>query len=234
MYVTMLVCVLVALVWHDDLTHKKEKRGGRQRLGRVECFCYCLILILSQSTMPSLSYSAVILMAVFPEIWSFLNTSRSLISIPRSLPPASTVTMMDRSSANIFEVGEIVRVVDDVEKSGVNLKGREGYVKETWEKCDVDPTCCCAEFVDDGFAVHVEFQADEKFGDASITQKETFVHYFAERELVHRREDEDPEETVAFDGMSCKAFKLDQLKMGEQARRIATFQEARANEQQEQ
>lgn len=81
---------------------------------------------------------------------------------------------------------------------------------------------------------YVEFQADEKFGDASITQKETFVHYFAERELVHRREDEDPEETVAFDGMSCKAFKLDQLKMGEQARRIATFQEARANEQQEQ
>ena len=44
-----------------------------------------------------------------------------------------------------------MRVVDDVEKAGINLRGRVGTVKETWTKCKVDPTCCCAEFVDDGF-----------------------------------------------------------------------------------
>ncbi|KAL7496697.1 hypothetical protein ACHAWT_004863 [Skeletonema menzelii] len=32
---------------------------------------------------------------------------------------------------------------------------------------------------------------------------------------------------TAFDGLSCTAFKLDKLKMGEQARRIAKFEESR-------
>lgn len=49
--------------------------------------------------------------------------------------------MRDRSSANWFNVGDSVRVVDDVMKAGTNLRGRVGTVIETWEKCDVDPTC---------------------------------------------------------------------------------------------
>mmetsp|Transcript_12474 Transcript_12474/g.15812 ORF Transcript_12474/g.15812 Transcript_12474/m.15812 type:complete len:127 (+) Transcript_12474:40-420(+) len=35
---------------------------------------------------------------------------------------------------------------------------------------------------------------------------------------------DDAEGVVAFDGMSCKAFKLEQLKMGEQAKRIAAYE----------
>ena len=142
--------------------------------------------------------------------------------------------MKDNSSANVFNLGDRVRVIDDVEKAGINLKGRVGTVKETWVKCDVDPTCCCAEFVDDGFAVHVTFDRDEAT-DGPITAEDTFVHYFAERELTEEKERSDlpanntvVEQPVAFDGMSCQAFKLDQLKMGQQAQRIAKYQTSKA------
>jgi len=129
-----------------------------------------------------------------------------------------TLQMRDASSANWFKVGDRVRVVEDVEKAGVNLKGKVGCVVETWEKCDVDPTCCCAEFVDTGFAVHVKFEATNIPGG-----RDSFIHFFAEDELLKVKEekvvsDEDTEKefgesgvTSAFDGMSCKAFKLDQL-----------------------
>lgn len=144
--------------------------------------------------------------------------------------------MKDNSSANVFGVGDRVRVVDDVEKAGINLKGRLGTVKETWEKCDVDPTCCCAEFVDDSFAVHVEFDAEAT--DGPITTEDTFVHYFAERELIEEKEVEsdvptnadEQQNPVPFDGMSCQAFKLDQLKMGQQAQRIAKYEAAKAGD----
>eukprot|EP00547_Thalassionema_nitzschioides_P003358 CAMPEP_0194220252 /NCGR_PEP_ID=MMETSP0156-20130528/27858_1 /TAXON_ID=33649 /ORGANISM="Thalassionema nitzschioides, Strain L26-B" /LENGTH=170 /DNA_ID=CAMNT_0038950207 /DNA_START=248 /DNA_END=760 /DNA_ORIENTATION=- len=129
--------------------------------------------------------------------------------------------MKDKSSANVFEEGNRVKVIDDVEKSGVNLKNRIGIVNETWVKCDVDPTCCCAEFVDDSFAVRVLFET-QKSTDAAITSDASFLHYFAERELVEVKE-----EAVAFDGLSCTEFKLNQLKMGEQAKRIAKFEESK-------
>ena len=48
--------------------------------------------------------------------------------------------MGDHSSATRFQIGDSVVVVDDVMKMGRNLKGLDGIVVETWEKCDVDPT----------------------------------------------------------------------------------------------
>ena len=48
--------------------------------------------------------------------------------------------MGDHSSATRFQIGDSVIVVDDVMKMGRNLKGLDGIVVETWEKCDVDPT----------------------------------------------------------------------------------------------
>ena len=98
---------------------------------------------------------------------------------------------------------------------------------KTWEKCDVDPTCCCAEFVDTGFAVHVKFEDDGKFGDG-----DSFIHFFAEEELLKVTEEplaqqskpDGPESVIAFDGMSCKAFKLEQLgSVGQKPRSIANY-----------
>ena len=119
-----------------------------------------------------------------------------LVSAKKRYLVSRSFLMRDASSAYWFKVGDTVRVVDDVQKAGRNLKGSMGKVIETWEKCDVDPTCCCAEFVDESFAVHVKFQ------DMDNSE---FVHYFAEKELEKIKD-------VAFDGMSCQAFKLNQLK----------------------
>jgi hypothetical protein len=120
--------------------------------------------------------------------------------------PPAVLTMRDAFSAYWFNAEDSVRVVDDVMEAGANLNGRTGTVVQTWEKCDVDPTCCCAEQVDLGMAVHVEFQGDD--------DKESFLHFFAEEELVIEKEYPVPTETsnsnneeVPFDGMSCKAFK---------------------------
>ena len=94
---------------------------------------------------------------------------------------SSLLTVMkDQSSANVFTVGDTITVVEDVIKGGSNLRGRIGKVVEVWEKCDVDPTCCCAEFVDRVFAVTVKFIDDKSSMDVEPL---AFVHYFAEEEL---------------------------------------------------
>ena len=146
--------------------------------------------------------------------------------------------MGDHSSATLFQVGDTVTVVEDVMKAGKNLKGLSGTVIETWEKCEVDPTCCCAEWVDEGLSVHVKFNVDDEEDGNGLFANDTFIHYFAESELIEKKEDDEVEEMgeelqsttpVAFDGLSCKAFKLDKLSMGEQARRIKAFEESQKN-----
>ena len=65
----------------------------------------------------------------------------------------------DASMSTLFSIGNVVRVVaSDVTKAGLgSLYNWTGTVVETWEKCDVDPTCCCAEQVDPNLAVRVQF-----------------------------------------------------------------------------
>lgn len=134
--------------------------------------------------------------------------------------------MRDASASYWFQVGDRVEVVEDVLKAGVNLRGSCGTVKETWEKCDVDPTCCCAEQVDTGMAVRVAFAATDDHDDDG---NGGFLHYFAEDELVkvtETAESADPSSTaerLPFDGMSCVAFKLEQLESSK-PRGIASFE----------
>jgi len=127
--------------------------------------------------------------------------------------------MGDHSSATVFEVGDSVTVVEDVMKAGRNLRGLSGEVIETWEKCDVDPTCCCAEWVDDGLSVHVKFNIPHESnedGRKVMIAKDVFIHYFAESELVKSEHigqgqskiiiDEGGENSAPFVGLSCKTF----------------------------
>eukprot|EP00977_Amphora_coffeiformis_P019001 scaffold6844_cov173-Amphora_coffeaeformis.AAC.2 len=148
-----------------------------------------------------------------------------------TLPPTSSsaslsqqsLQMRDASASYWFQLGNSVRVVDDVDKAGHNLKDRVGKVVETWEKCDVDPTCCCAEQVDLNMAVRVEFPGTE--ADKRV-EGESFYHYFAEKELEKVQDTT----TAAFDGMSCKAFKLDVLNLEQKPRRIASFEPSRPDD----
>lgn len=127
--------------------------------------------------------------------------------------------MRDTSASYWFQAGDAVRVSSDqVCKAGTNLHGRIGVVRETWEKCDVDPTCCCAEQVDRHMAVRVEFDGSE---DDAASPGCSFTHYFAEDELVKVPVDRD--DPVAFDGMSCKEFKLGQLQLDSQKRGLSSF-----------
>lgn len=142
--------------------------------------------------------------------------------LPTQFKRHNTLIMRDASASYWFKVGDTVKVIDDVYKSQVNLKNRIGRVIETWEKCDVDPTCCCAEQVDIGMAVRVEFTGTE--ANANDVGS-SFVHYFAEAEL--EKEQTMTTDSVAFDGMTCTAFKLEHLKMGKQQQRLAEFEATR-------
>jgi len=53
------------------------------------------------------------------------------------------------------EEGAWVLVSDNVVSGGVNLKGMQGKVVYAWEKCEVDPTCCCAELSMEDASVQV-------------------------------------------------------------------------------
>jgi hypothetical protein len=111
----------------------------------------------------------------------------------RSTRSTTLLVMKDRSCSYWFQVGDSVRVIStEVQKNGVNLYHRVGMVMETWEKCNVDPTCCCAEQVDPNMAVRVAFdgglimtqpQQQDHDDDTQKQKQSSFCHYFAESEL---------------------------------------------------
>jgi hypothetical protein len=164
---------------------------------------------------------------------SFLSTAIEQARRSRGMQSRGNVRinsmhMKDASSSYWFSAGDYVEVISHVTKSGIDLKGRRGRVVETWEKCDVDPTCCCAEFVDDNFAVLVKFQGsidlnpEDENGEDML---DSFTHHFHEDEL--RKVEKDlGTDVVPFDGMSCMAFKLNQLKMGQQSQRVTEYENA--------
>jgi hypothetical protein len=134
--------------------------------------------------------------------------------------------MRDASASYWFRVGDAVRVCESVVKSGVDLRGRAGIVQETWEKCDVDPTCCCAEQVDCNMAVRVEFPGTLEYDQRDKSdQSLTFSHFFGEEELVKVTDPSSELEnqsmgvesarvdSIAFDGIGCAAFKLETLQI---------------------
>ena len=91
--------------------------------------------------------------------------------------------------------------------------------------------------MDEHFAVNVKFQdsidPDADSSSTFILGIDEFSHYFAEDELIRMVEENTVEpdgKTLPFDGMSCKAFKLDQLKMGKQVQRIAGYEAAQSKD----
>lgn len=157
-----------------------------------------------------------------------LRTQVQFKSNPSKHDHRGNICMKDLSSSYWFKLNDKVRVTSSVMKAGVDLKGRVGIVTQTWEKCDVDPTCCCAEFVDENYAVQVKFQGpvdpENPSSDDLIQGIDMFVHYFNENELTKEVDSAAESSSIDFDGMSCAAFKLDQLKVGQQAQRIASFE----------
>lgn len=73
-----------------------------------------------------------------------------------------SITMRDASTASIFfKIGDKVQVIRDVLHRPNSLPefssmGFQGVVCDVWEKCEVDPHCCCAELAFDA-PVQVRF-----------------------------------------------------------------------------
>ena len=87
----------------------------------------------------------------------------------------SILTMRDGSTASTyFNVGDKVRVVENVWHNPPTLptfssKDLEGIICGVWEKCEVDPSCCCAELAFDA-PIEVQFEgAQYNEGAASWT-----------------------------------------------------------------
>lgn len=84
---------------------------------------------------------------------------------PRGL---SKLTMRDGSTATTyFSVGDSIRVITDVwhhppSRPSFNSFGLIGVVVDIWEKCEVDPHCCCAELAFDA-PIEVKFEGIESY-----------------------------------------------------------------------
>ena len=75
---------------------------------------------------------------------------------------------------------------------------------------------------------------------SSLLENDIFVHYFAESELENYKQTKETDNLKRFDsilqetsapfgGLTCKEFKVEKLKMGQQAQRIAAFEEGSSN-----
>jgi hypothetical protein len=89
---------------------------------------------------------------------------------PRTVTwPQRSMFMRDGSTAAVyFQIGDKVKITEDVmhqpkSKPAFSSKGLEGRIKDIWEKCEIDPHCCCAELATDA-PIEVEFENDLYYG----------------------------------------------------------------------
>ena len=91
--------------------------------------------------------------------------------------------MRDASTASVFfSVGDKVRIIKDVwhrpqSLPSFNSIDLEGTVCEVWEKCEVDPHCCCAELAFDA-PIQVRF-----LGNQYISDIDNWTAHFAMDEI---------------------------------------------------
>ena len=101
----------------------------------------------------------------------------------------SHITMNDSSTASVyFQIGNKVRIVKDVIHTPTNMTsfssyGMQGVVCNVWDKCEVDPFCCCAELAYDA-PIEVRFA-----GSRYDPNKDSWNAHFALDELETLRDD---------------------------------------------
>mmetsp|Transcript_68872 Transcript_68872/g.164312 ORF Transcript_68872/g.164312 Transcript_68872/m.164312 type:complete len:167 (+) Transcript_68872:20-520(+) len=118
------------------------------------------------------------------------GTTRALGTCFRRPHGGAAVLMKDHSSVTEFSANDRVEVTAELSTRGGALKGMVGTIVETWEKCEVDPICCCAENGMEEASVEVSFTAPE-MGDAfsrfDLSEKERaqgrFSSFFSAEEL---------------------------------------------------
>jgi hypothetical protein len=112
---------------------------------------------------------ALLLLLFIAQITAFQVHLNSPFLVNRYPRFRDMLYMRDGSTAeNYFSLGDKVRVVKDMwhyNNIGNGEKfssiGMSGIVTDVWEKCDVDPHCCCAELVFDA-PIEVTFNHSSK------------------------------------------------------------------------
>ena len=95
-----------------------------------------------------------------------LSFSPGPVNLVRYRSTHKLLVMKDGSTASgYFNVGDIICVDADVfhlsaDGKKFSSKGLVGTVVEIWEKCEVDPHCCCAELAHDA-PFKVEFKGEK-------------------------------------------------------------------------
>lgn len=93
--------------------------------------------------------------------------------------------MRDGSTASTyFSIGDKVEVVNDVphtppNRSPFSSRGLRGTITDIWDKCEVDPHCCCAELAFDA-PITVTFIGSEYYG---LNEEDQWKAQFAVEEL---------------------------------------------------
>ena len=112
-----------------------------------------------------------------------------LSELASSLLPRGLLMRDGSSASNYFSVGARVRVVKPVAHSPPALPGRsfssrgkQGTVVGVWEKCEVDPHCCCAELA---FEAPIEVRFDDRDYDPA---KDSWTAFYAVDEIEHCRD----------------------------------------------
>jgi hypothetical protein len=225
----------ISLLIHDTLPPPPAASAGAARSkerivapqsARLHALLVALFLCYSASTVNGLAFlvapksKCMILVGCgMTKQQAFWHSQRRIDQLggisSSSSSSTSTLVMRDKSASYWFQAGDTVRVVENVycmrgnqdgNTNRVNLLGRVGTVVQTWEKCTVDPTCCCAEQVNPEMAVHVQFSNSHESAN-----QDSFTYYFSEEELVQVKEEDNSAQTIAvpsanvapFDGMSC-------------------------------
>eukprot|EP01038_Epipyxis_sp_PR26KG_P008833 gene8833-11923_t len=89
------------------------------------------------------------------------------------------IFMRDGSTAAIYyQIGDKIKVIIDVwhypsENNNFNSKHMEGVISNIWEKCEVDPHCCCAELAFEA-PFEVTFLSNHYYGDENLVWKAYF------------------------------------------------------------
>lgn len=127
----------------------------------------------------------LILSSVFIYYISYSNTLTNKFVHQRR----TILLMKDSSTASTYmTVGSRVRVCKDVWHNPVhsmrfNANGLVGTVTSIWDKCEVDPHCCCAELAHEA-PIEVSFAADPSNGAMGMTHSNLWKAQFALDELL--------------------------------------------------
>lgn len=148
---------------------------------------YCHAFPFQSNLLPVRQYSGQL--PIVQQLRSSFSTNCRANCRAKTIDRSSALSMKDSSTADAyFQVGNRVRVIANVQHNPINSEkfssyGYEGIVTSVWEKCEVDPHCCCAEMAFDA-PIEVTFTNNKGVTATEDTTEGSWKAYYALDEIV--------------------------------------------------